>query len=198
VRRGGHQEWASAIRFTNPTTVGAIEAKFRVMEAEANSCSDLPAVASAGVSGSFFNGGGGTPLNNRTNDVRAGVTIRLASGSLDPEVLSATAFVSKCGDAQCTVNTTLTSAALGTIALKDGVRVRVEWDEPNDQFVFQLGRHDPVFLSYADDVLLPAAPAGVNEKVIQARNTVAGCAGGLRSVAFMDLHVDDVRVNDVP
>jgi len=177
-----------------------MEAEFRVREAEADSCSATPAVAAAFISGSFFNGGGGTPPNNRTNDVRAGVTIRRASDSADPPgVLRGTAFLTKCGDAQCTVNPTLAFAALGTVSLKERVRVRVEWDDANNQFVFQFGDSPPESLGYGPpDVVLPAQDAGVNEKSLQVRNTVSGCTGEQRSAAFMDLHVDDVRVNAVP
>lgn len=187
---------ASYIRFSNPAAVTEMEAELRVMETEASSCSATPATASANISGSFFNGGGGTTPNDRTNDVRAGVTIRRTSDSADPPgVLRGTAFLTKCGDAQCTVNPTFAFAALGNVSLKERVRVGVEWDEANNRFVFQFSDNPPESLSYADDVSLPVFPAGVNEKAIQARNSVSGCGGGLRSVAFMDLHVDDVRVN---
>ena len=194
----------SGVRFTNPTQVTAIAADLRVMDVESVSCAVLPAFtrASVTVSGSFFYGGGITPRDGRKNDVRAGITIRRDSNAVDPEgALQATATVSQCTNSDCSSAITLPGKFINfeSVPLKKRVPIRVEWDAEGDRFVFQIGDSGLEFISYADSptVSLPEQPAGLDEKAIQVRNTVPGCAGA-RSIAHLDVQVGNVFVNASP
>jgi hypothetical protein len=189
TRNGG-----SMIRFLDPSSVNAIRAQLRVMDVEANACDPggSPAIARGQMSGVFFNTGAGAAPSNQTGDVRAGLTIRRTSSSLDPpQVLEVIAFVNECTNAACTT-TSSQSTRLGSVELKEKVNVALEWDKVNSQFAFQLRDDGPVAISYSAP-LLKAPIAG--EKTFFVTHTAPGCGGGLRSDAYMDLRVDNVFVN---
>lgn len=211
---GGSKNGGSRLRFAHPSAaIRVMEADFRVTQVEATAACALPsgrpATARGSLEGLFFNASEFEPdplLGNRTNEVGAGIQISRRSNSLDPpDVLSASAFVFRCDNAACTMNTSLANiAGLGTVAVNEKVRLRLEWDETNSQFVFQFGKNDPAFLNYPP--LLPVWPSGIHiwpsvihTRTIEASNFfVPNCEGGVRSLASIELRVDDVYVNAGP
>jgi hypothetical protein len=191
---GGSKNGGSRIFFQNPS-VRVMEADFRVTQVEATACAPLEvgALTRGVLQGLFFNAGADVPPpNDRTDEVGAGIQILRSSNSLDPpDVLRANAFVFQCTNAACTTSTSLNRIALGTVAVNQKVRLRLEWDEAKSQFVYQFGKNDPAFLNYA----LPVRPSVINNRIIEVSNSVPNCGGGVRSSASMELHVDDVYVN---
>lgn len=196
---GGNKNGGSRIRFPNPSAaIRVMEAEYRVTQVEATACAPLGVGATTrGVlQGLFFNVGDvALPSNDRTGEVSAGIQITRTSNSLDPpNVLRVNAFVSQCTNTACTTSTTLGNIALGTVAVNEKVRLRLEWDEANSQFVFQFGENDPAFLNYA----LPVHPSVIDSRFIEVSNFALNCGGGVRSLASMELYVDDVYVNAGP
>ena len=183
------------LNFKNPGTVRAIQARLKVITNPlTGGCSLNPdnAGADAQLGGFFFNAAQPT-TGDLTNGVFAGAGVKRKSNSADPaNVLQAHASVHKCLDADCLNDVVLGSVSLGTVTVGQWVRLLVQWDQPNHQFIFQRDSQAQQFVPYTvsdtDPPVLPLKLIGVN-------NDVPNCTGRVRPVASMNALFDDVVVN---
>lgn len=192
------------LAFTHPDTITAIRSRVQVRNVESKGCpTDLnstPTLATAQIFGFFFNTTGTVP-GNGTNDVIAGVSPQRRSDSTDPpDVLEIFYFVSHCLDPNCVVSPYLGSGVLGTVKTGEWVRLLVQWDKDQHQFIFQRDSEPPRVVRYQEGGLSfsDAAAPGIQLKTIGADNFVANCAGdphGPRPVGMVDALFDNVFVN---
>ncbi len=194
---GGRRDGGSRVRFPQPELVTAIQAELRATEVNVVGCSvQAPANARVTVQGFYFNDGSSTGSTDRTGEVSAGISIGRSSAPADPPgVLAATAFAFRCSNNQCSSRTSFFDASLGSVTLKEKTAVRLEWDQTNSQFIFQVGDNLPASVGYSFGTV---AQAVVNSKIIDVSNSVRNCGSGVRSLAYMELFVDNVYVNAVP
>lgn len=193
----------SRLQFVDPASVTAIEAIVQVNEFEVTDCvgNATASRTSARLLGDFFNIGGNDPVtgnptpiaDNATNDVFASIRIRRRSDSIGmPNVLEVAANVFLCADRRCRQGATLAFDTLGTVKKGDEVRLRIQHDPDNDQFIFQLDEAE-VFLGYTES---DALPPGRPTQGLSIHNFVANCTTEPRPAAFMEVLYDDVSVND--
>ncbi|NTX52889.1 hypothetical protein [Myxococcus sp. CA039A] len=185
------------LRFTQPSTVTAIEAKVRVNNARSTGCSVSRfgvAHGTAELSGHFFNAS--TPgRGSARDDITA--AIRIVSRSTDPvgsQELRVEAAIERCRDASCTERSSLFTADLGLIHQGEQVRLRVQWDAVNDRFVFQRDTQPEVHGAYT--VADTQAP-GVSNKELVVTHALPTCASGSPSpLGYVNAYFHDVLVNE--
>lgn len=190
----------SRVRFTNPAVVNTIEAELRVTEVEVAGCPapDAPSTVRATVQGFFFNDGSGSPATrfqpeNRTGEFSAAIRLFRSSDSVDPPgVFQVIASAFRCDNAECSAQTSLGNESLGTIASHRKTTVRVEWNAANSWFLFQRDADAPVPIGYSVGTIVPPM---VESKFIDVVNFVPNCGGGFRPLAYLEVFVDNVRVN---
>jgi hypothetical protein len=182
--------------FTEADKVTAIKAKVQVIYVEAKGCATNPQYTRAAVRlvGYFFNTGIPTP-GSGVNDVLASVSVQRQSDSTDkPNLLKVVASVVKCLNSNCTDADPIGSVDLGTTALWWTVPVSIQWDKDNHQFIFQLDRYPKTYIPYYD--LPDTSPPGLqNNKRIEVQGLLPNCTGEPQPVAFIDVFLDDVLVN---
>ena len=146
----------NALQFRNPEAVTAMKATIKVNCMKAGSCltSDDPGrtVAQVQVAGSFFNSSETNPIDQQ-GDVRAGCIVLRASNSTDPiNSLVVIAFINQCTDSFCSkyVNLPGTPIFMGNVDIGKSVTLSVQWDEVNNQFIFQRDNEPPIYYIYYD------------------------------------------------
>lgn len=196
---------ALRVAFREAHTVTAIGSRVKVRRFETTDCplNSSPTVAAAQLFGFFFNSTG-TVLGNGTNDVFASVAVRRRSDSTDPpDVLEIVYFVARCTDPDCIGNEILPngSGLLGTVTKGQWVGLLLQWDQENDQFIFQGGSRPQVIVPYTvNGTFNDTALAGLQVKSLDAIQFVANCAGAphlsTRPVGMVDALFDNVFVNE--
>ena len=184
----------SRLGFANPNTITAMKATVQVMSEEADGCpnNSFATTVRAALQGTFFNTGTPTP-NSSVNDVLAGIGIELTSNSSNaPNILNVLGYVIRCNDSSCVSYSLLRGENMGTIKLKAKTDLSVQWDQPNHQFIVQVGKLPPVSLPYA---VSDTHPPGVNVKELRLTNYIANCTTEPRLVGFVDAYFDNVFVN---
>jgi hypothetical protein len=187
---------------TGTPRITAMEARMAVMGASVTPCSTNSGTTSrarAQVFGVFFNDGtGNNKAGDRTGDVSAGVQ-KVMDTSLGNRV---EAFVQRCTDPACTVNASVVTGGTNFTrlwALGDTDLLRIVWNAGANNFVFTANRvagasglpNETVTLSYTvPDTAL--AKRWFND--FAQTSSMANCTGGAVA-AFMDLRVDNVRLN---
>ena len=189
--------------FADGSDIKAIEATVLVKKIQLPVCSSRSDVqpfdtfVRVRIGGTFFNTGGAP--NSYLNDVFAWIGVGLATPG--DNTLHAYARVLRCDDSTCT-NTTWIGYEdpydLGTVTLNKKVKLRVTWDPANDQFIFQKGKAT-FYISYAgySDALPPNASNGGNKR-IQIQNILPNCTDEPRLFGYIDVSVDNVKVNKLP
>ena len=185
------------LAFTHPDTITAIRSRVQVRNVESTGCptylNSTPTLATAQIFGFFFNTTGTVP-GNGTNDVIAGMSPQRRSDSTDPpDVLEIFYFVALCADPNCVVSPYLGSGVLGTVKTGEWVRLLVQWDKDQHQFIFQRDSEPPRFVSYQG--FSDAEAPGVQLKTIGADNFIANCSNTPRPVGMVDALFDNVFVN---
>ena len=178
---------------TTPAAITAMATTVRVHKLEATGCPTNPDFTRqrVGIQGAFFNTGTPTP-GSAVNDVRALIALRHHSTD-PPDELTAVSLVLQCTDALCLTFSVIDSNTLGVVRRQEEVRLQVQWDPDNDQFLFQLDDEPIVVSSYAprSDAAEPGRPF----KILEATHLVANCTTQPRPVGFWDVFFDDVFVN---
>jgi hypothetical protein len=175
--------------------VTAIQATVEVTALTTKECPNDPAnytSALATLGGRFFTA---TNSNGDVTDVVA--LIQLGRRSINPEpsnVLRAIARVLHCVDADCTCSEEpllpLTPRDLDLVQLGQKVKLLVQWDQGNDQFIFQLDSVTEV-VSYKPKLTVIGTPPTPN-KTLSATLIVPNCTHPFRPEAFIDARFDDV------
>jgi hypothetical protein len=182
--------------------VTAIQATMEVTAVTTDGCPNDPAnytVAWAWLGGRFFAATNSGTL--ATGDVLA--LIHLGRRSLapvpPPNVLRAVARVFHCFDATCTTfaEPLGTPRDLGPVLLGQKVTLQVQWDQGNQQFIFQRNSTTDV-VSYQPTLTFNGNPS-IPNKVLSATLFVPNCIPPFlpppfRPVAFIDARFDDVMV----
>jgi hypothetical protein len=185
---------AFRLAFKNPSTISAIRARIQVQSYKSTGCpgNTTPTAANAQIFGFFFNAG--TP-GNGIDDVIAGVGVGRASDSKDPPgVLRVDSFVARCSDADCVNSTFLVGVSLGTVTTGQWVKLLMQWDQANHQFIFQRGTETPVLAPY-DFLVTDTQLPGIQHKSVGVNHSVANCTAVPRPVAKVDALFDNVFVN---
>jgi hypothetical protein len=184
-----------AFRF--PSTITAIRARMQVRSITSTGCPSNPAPTLAIVDtfGYFFNAG--TPIpGSHVDDVFATVGVQRVSNSTDPPgVLRVIGIVVHCHNVDCSNSTFLglTGTSLGTVTTGQWVKLLMQWDQANHQFIFQRGALPPVMVPY---LVSDTAELGIQSKDLEVVQIVANCTGTPRPVGRVDALFDNVFVNE--
>jgi hypothetical protein len=182
--------------FRNPSTITAIRARIQVRSITSTGCpsNPTPTLAIADIFGFFFNAGIPIP-GSHVDDVFASMSVGRFSNSPDPPgVLSVDAVVVHCHDVNCSDRTFLSVTSLGTVTTGQWVRLLMQWDQANHQFIFQRGTLPPVIVPY---LVSDTAELGVQSKDLEVVQFVANCMPTAlpRPVGKVDALFDNVFVN---
>ena len=186
------------LEFKNPGPVTAIRARMQVLSAVSKACltNPSPTIAQARLMGFFFNVVPAT--NGLTDAVLAQVAVQRRSNSADPaNVFEVVGSVLQCLDFDCVnanpLGLPLGTVLLGKVTVGQWVKVLVQWDEANDQFIFQRDNQAQKFVSYAG--VTDTDPTAVPIKGLGVTNLVPNCTSTPRPFASMNVLVDNVAVN---
>lgn len=177
----------------NFNAITALSADVAVLKAQFASCpgNSFASSGNAGLIGSFFNTGTPTP-GSETNDVLAVLFLtQLSTGPRN--ILNVRAVVFRCADQFCSQFNSVQQRILGTANVGAAVQLQMQWDPPNDRFLFQRGTDPIVAISYAP--LADTAPPGIRFKDLRISHFVANCTTNPRPNGFWDVAFDNVRVN---
>jgi hypothetical protein len=180
--------------------VTAIQATVEVTAVTTNGCPTATdpntdyTVAWAWLGGRFFNATNSTNPS-QVGDVLALIHLGRRSIALDPpDVLHAVARVFHCFDPTCTTFAEPLGRPVkdfGPFLLGDKVKLQVQWDQGNQQFIFQCDSTTEV-VSYNPTLTFNGNPS-IPNKVLSATLFVPNCMPPSRPVAFIDARFDDVN-----
>lgn len=196
---GGRKNTAVRVKFPDPNAVRAIMIKGTVSGMELTGCGgSTDRVRALRASGFFFNttsDGGLGPGSGAIDDVLASIQLETRGDFGDPpNVLRVIAVVSICLDPDCFSDALLRKEDLGEYHVGDRIRLLIQWDEENHQFIFQRDSEPEVIYSYPDE-LNKGAP-GLPQKRLGVSNRVANCPEGPRPVASIEALINTVFVNE--
>ena len=186
----------TAFAFRNPSTITAIRARIQVRSITSTGClsNSTPTLATGEIFGEFFNVGTPVP-GSQVDDVFAVVELERFSNSTDPPgVLQISGVVIHCHNVDCSNRTFLggTGTSLGTVTTGQWVRLLLQWDQANHQFIFQRGIQPPVLVPYlVSDTAEPGSPF----KDLGVVQFVANCTAVPRPFGKVDALFDNVFVN---
>jgi hypothetical protein len=166
--------------------VTAVEAIYNVQSLDITACAGNNAGAvtrarPAQLVMEKFNDGSSSGPGDRTGDLQAGVqAVRNGSSTAPPGMLSVEAFIIRCSDASCGTFSSVDSEVLGTVAVGQTFRIRVQWDPANHQFLTGLDDAPDVTLTYTASDTTPAGLSFVN--IANINHNVANCTAGPASI----------------
>jgi hypothetical protein len=179
---GANYGWLG-LTFTNPASVVEISFDIEVDSAKFSVCQSNPSITSnawAGFVGRFFNYGG---QQNPNQDVGAEISLGLdATNPKGPVRVNADYTSDIASEFQ----------TLGFVSLGKTATVHVKWDQPNNQFIFQLNSNPVVSMVYNLPVVSP--PTYPLKALWVARGT-PNCTTTPRGSAMMNAYFDNVYVN---
>jgi hypothetical protein len=184
-----------AFAFRNPSTITAIRARIQVRSITSTGCpsNPTPTIAIAEIFGNFFNAGTPVP-GSRVDDVFAVAAVERFSNSTDPPgVLRVEAVVIHCHNVDCSDRTFLSVTPLGTVTTGQWVKLLMQWDQANHQFIFQRGTLPPVIVPY---FVSDTAEPDLRLKDLEVAQFVANCTAAPRPVGKVDARFDNVFVNE--
>ncbi|WP_028312782.1 hypothetical protein [Derxia gummosa] len=191
----GYAGYTFAQRLPDPAAVNELKATITVKTVESVGCAGNASATSARarIYGDFFNTGART-AGSQLNDVSAQVRVKRDSDTSDAAgVLRVEGILLICGDASCNTSTTIGKVALGTAALGEAVKVRLQWDKTRNRFLF--GRDGTGATSgYVSYTVSDATAPGVPLADVSTRLQVANCPSG-DAVAAIDAYFDNLYVN---
>ncbi len=180
------------LAINQPAPVTEISFTVVVKKINAVGCGSNPSdsFAVAEFRGWFFNTEL-TPQPGSLGDVLAAVNITRRSS--DPgATLSVSAFSNRCDDEWCSTQSGLGGTQLGYVEVGEAARLRVKWDQPNHQFIFQLNDEPESVLQYS---VSDASPAPYPDKYIGLTWIVPNCTSLPRPTAMVEAEFDDVYLN---
>jgi hypothetical protein len=178
----------------NHEGIKGIKATLNVLAAEVSGCPGYPSTvplprALARVLGHFFKSAEGV-------DIYAGLFAVRSNDSTDAfNVLKVGYTVSKCMDAKCMGYVPLVPPVyviIGAVHLWENFVLSLQWDEGNDQFIFQLNNDNPVYFSTAQFAPYDT-PDHPIRKAIGAVNIFTPCQTEGQE-ALVDVYFDNVFV----
>lgn len=178
--------------FPQPASVTEVVFTVVVNKAQAVGCAANPSVESATAAefrGRFFNTE--TSPTSVLGDIEAAVGAQRSATDAGT-ALTVVGFFQRCDDANCAARTTLGFNVLGSVNLGKPVALRIKWDQPNHQFIFQMNDQPEVVSPYTLSDTSP--PFGVGKGIDLARG-VPNCTTAPRPFAALDTFFDNVFVN---
>jgi hypothetical protein len=172
------------LQFTKPAFVTEIQFDMIVNNTTISACQSNPSQGStwSGFVGRFFNYGG---LQGSDQDVEAGIVLN--SDSTDAGApLSVLAHTSSADGAVSNQQT------LGFVPRGRTARLRVKWDQPNHQFVFQLNGDPVVSMAYG---LADTNPPNSPIKAFWVGRATPNCTTTPLGSEMIDTYFDNVYVN---
>lgn len=188
------------VKFPEPSAVTAIMIEGKVKDLELIECAVDDRIRALRASGYFFNTitDGGLGPFNATGDVLGSIHVERRGDSSDPPgVLRVVAFVFLCSDQDCNNGTTLEFEDLGEYQVGAQIRLLIQWDEANNQFIFQRDNESEFIYSYLDTS--NQGEPGFYQMRLGVSSHVADCTVGTgepRPVAFVETLINKVFVNE--
>ena len=182
------------LRFRDPAAVTTIQATVQVIDLATTGCPGNPeaTVAWAMLGGRFFGSAASTP-EGEVRDMVAFIGIMGMSGATgQPDIVQARAVVFYCANRPCTDGLQLHRRDLGPVKRGEVARLRIQWDRPNQRFIFQRDDAPEVFAPYA---VADTAPPSIAVKLLDALHFVPNCTATPRPMAYIDALFDEVMVN---
>jgi hypothetical protein len=171
----------------NETAFSVVVNQAKIVGCDSN---DSLAVTDAEFRGNFFNTEG-SPTSQIGNVVAVIDVERSASDH--GRSLTVAGFYSRCDDQFCATSTLLDYRALGKVLPGKVSKVRIKWDQPNHQFIFQLNGEAEVVSPYVvSDSSQPVTPY----KAIELARVVPHCTATPRPFATIDATFRNVEINE--
>lgn len=181
--------------FAHPASITDISFTVTVRKMEAVGCAtnSSPSIGSVELRARFFNTE--NPPTSQIGDVESVIGPSRVSTDTGAQ-LTVVAFYTRCEDAFCNSRTTLDFQVLGSVYAGEPIRVRINWDQPNHRFVYQLNQQPEVISPYTvSDV---AAPFFGPFRDLDITHVVANCTTNPRPVVTEDAYFGSVYVNPQP
>jgi hypothetical protein len=179
------------LMFPNPDAITEASFSVTVNRAEAVGCSSNASliVADAEFRGTFFNTES-SPTSQIGNVIAVIDLERSPSNPDKPLVVSA--FLTRCEDRYCSSQSSLNYQILGSVRLGQEVNLRLKWDKPNHQFIFQLNDQLEVASRYS---VSDSSPAVSPYKALDLARVVPHCTAKIRPYIEMDAYFRDIYIN---
>lgn len=174
-----------ALQVTNPASITEISFEITVNSAALVGCQSNPNAGAtwAGFVGRFFNYQG--QEYGDAGDVEAGIDLAREGTDARAPLRVGAHFTTMDGSASDWPN-------LGFVNVGQTAKLRIEWDQPNHQFVFQLNKDPEVYSQYS--VPETSAPATALNAFWVGRGT-PDCTTTPLGSTMIDTHFDNVYVN---
>jgi hypothetical protein len=196
---GGRNRGDVRLNLANANAITAMRAHLVVTGVDVVGCGEPTGTVTrmrGRIGGQFFNDGTSSGPGDSTGDLFVQMVVFRSSDSLDPPgVMGIFANLFHCGEPACIGGTTLfvDNVSFGTIRVGEVTRFTIQWDEPNNLFIFQRDRQPPVFAAY-DPALNVAPPVG--GKQLGIASEIENCAVAPRPEGSMNVVFDNVLVNE--
>ncbi len=185
------------VKFPDPNAVTAIMIEGNVKDLELIECAGNDRIRALRASGFFFNTGIFPMPDGAQGDVLASIHVERRGDSSDPPgVLRVKASVFLCSvDPDCLDGTFIFDQDLGEYQVGEEIRLFIQLDEVNEEFIFQRDSEPEVIYPYSSDVT-NTGPPNLPQKRLGVSSRVAVCTAEPRPVAFVETLIDKVFVNE--
>jgi len=203
----GRKNTAVRVIFPAPDAVTAIMIEGIVKDFELTGCVGNDRIRALRASGFFFNTGKyGTPApggSDATSDMLASIYLerRVDDVNLLPREFKVFASATICKNADCFDDELVFKVQLGTVQVNQEIRLLIQLDQDNSQFIFQRDNEPEVFYGYGSDPRVPTDKfsPGFSQKRLGVSPRVTNCTvgpGEPRPVAFVETLINKVFVNE--
>jgi hypothetical protein len=179
------------LAFPVPSAITETSFTAVVQRAEAVGCTSNPSLTVTDVElrGNFFNME--SSPTSQVGDVVAVIGISRTPTDVGG-ALTVAGFYSRCDDQFCGSQTPLDYRVLGSVQPGAASTLRIKWDQPNHQFIFQLNGGAEVVSRYT---VSDTTPAVFPYKAIELARVVPHCTTTPRPFTSIDAFVSNVYVN---
>jgi len=180
------------LAFPNPGAVTEVSFDLNVNGAVAVGCNSNPSgqiVTDAELRGNFFNME--SSPTSQVGDVVAAIGISRVPTDVGG-ALTVAGFYNRCDDQFCGSQTNLDYRVLGSVQPGVVSTLRIKWDQPAHNFIFQLNNQAEVVSHYT---VSDTTPAVFSYKAINVGRVVPHCTTTPRPFASIDASVSNVYVN---
>ncbi|HKW35362.1 MAG TPA: hypothetical protein VJN92_20280 [Candidatus Acidoferrum sp.] len=177
--------------FPNPESLTDLSFTVMVKRMVAIGCdtNSSPSIGSVEFRGRFFN----TEISptSQLGDVESVIGPSRVSTDTGTQ-FTIVAFYQRCDDANCGARTTLDLKVLGSVNPGEASTLRIKWDRPNHQFVYQLNQQPQVISPYTVSDVSAAVGQG---KGIDITHVVANCTTTPRPVVTTEAYFSNIYTN---